>query len=254
MMLILTPNSGWSWGPLGHRVAAAMAQERLTPAATAAVRDIFGKKIRLADISTWADEQQEIPESRAWHFVNVPIQAARYDPKYCPPEGCVVSKIKEFKRILQDPRTDKRLKQEAVKFLIHLIADLHQPLHVGDNGDKGGNLLQVRFFGIGSNLHKVWDSQVIERHTKYENVWLWDMDFIANPGKVKEWSKGTPEDWATETLQVAKAAYRLPGTGRVMKSGVKLGNEYNSFALPIIQVQLAKAGIRTAFVLNEIFK
>lgn len=86
-------------------------------------------------------------------------------------------------------------------------------MHVGDNGDQGGNLLQVRFFGDGSNLHRVWDSQVMDRHTKNERVWLWDFDFIANPRRVVEWSKGAPEDWATETLLVAKRMLiACPGT------------------------------------------
>ena len=81
----------------------------------------------------------------------------------------------------------------------------------------------------------------MERHIQDERVWLWDFDFLANPKAVKEWSKGTPEDWATESLQVAKEAYCLPGTKTVMKSGTKLGDGYCRFALPIIQKQLAKA-------------
>jgi hypothetical protein len=254
MAVFLTPGAAWPWGRLGHRVSARMAQERLTPAALAAVHDLLGQGLSLADVSIWADEQHEVPASGPWHYVNVPIKESRYDPRYCPPGGCVVSKIEDFKRILQDPGAGRQQKQQALKFLIHLIADLHQPLHVGDNNDRGGNLLQVRFFNTGSNLHRVWDSQVMERHTENEQVWLWDLNFLANPKMVGEWSKGTPADWASETLQAAKEAYRLPGTGRVMPSGTELGNEYCVFALPIIQKQLAKAGIRIAFVLNEIFK
>jgi S1/P1 Nuclease len=94
----------------------------------------------------------------------------------------------------------------------------------------------------------------MERHTQDERVWLWDFDFLANPKVVTEWSKGTPADWATETLQIAKEAYYLPGTKTVMKSGTKLGDDYYRMALPIIQRQLAKAGIRTAWTLNEIFR
>jgi nuclease S1 len=250
----MASNNVWSWSPLGHRVVARMAQDRLTPKALAALHNLLGQEGNLADVSTWADEQQGIPGSSRWHYVDVPITETRYDPKYCQPGGCVVSKIEDFKRILQDPRSRERQKQEALKFLIHFIADLHQPLHVGDNNDKGGNLLQVRFFNDASNLHKVWDHQIMARHTLNEKVWLWDLDFAANPGMVREWSKGTPEDWATETLQVAKETYCLPGTKNVMKSGAKLGNDYYRFALPVIQKQLAKAGIRTAFILNEIFK
>jgi len=94
----------------------------------------------------------------------------------------------------------------------------------------------------------------MERHIQDERVWLWDFDFLANPKMVAEWSRGTPEDWATETLQVAKEAYCLPGTKAVMKSGTKLGDDYCWMALLIIQRQLAKAGIRSAWILNEIFR
>jgi nuclease S1 len=231
-----------------------MAEARLTPAALAAVHDLLGTGVRLADVAAWADEQQKIAGSSAWHYVNVPITESRYDPKFCESGGCIVSKIEDFKRILRNPKASKREKQQTLKFLIHLIVDLHQPLHVGDTDSGGGNAIQVRFYGVGSNLHAVWDSQIIERHTENRQVWLWELDGLAKPKMVAEWSRGTIEDWATESLQIAKEAYCLPGTKTVMKSGTKLGDAYCWFALPIIQKQLAKAGIRVAWTLNEIFK
>jgi hypothetical protein len=155
--------------------------------------------------------------------------------------------------VLRDPKAGRVEKQRALKFLVHLIADIHQQLHVGDTGSRGGNLIQVRFYNVGSNLHRVWDAQIMERHTEDERVWLWDFDFLANPKIVAEWSKGTPEDWATESLQVAKDAYCLPGTKTVIKSGTKLGDEYYRWALPIVQKQLAKAGVRLAWMLDEVF-
>jgi hypothetical protein len=253
LLMVMIPNSVWAWGRLGHRVAARMAENRLTPAATRAVHALLGPGVKFADASTWADEQQEVPDSSHWHYVNIPIRETRYSARYCR-GGCVVSKIEEFMRTLHTPKAGMRQKQQALKFLIHLVTDIHHPLHVGDNNDRGGNLLQVRFFNEGSNLHRVWDSQVMERHTKNEQVWLWDFDFIANPKMVAEWSKGTPEDWATETLQIAKEAYCLPGTRKIMSPGARLGNEYYNYALSIIQRQLAKSGIRIAFILNGIFR
>ena len=254
LVVSMMPDPALAWGRIGHRVAARMAQDRLTLAALAAVRGILGPGVSLADASTWADGQREIEESYRWHFVNVPISADRYDSRYCSPKGCVVSKIEDFRRILQDPKAERTQKQQALKFLIHLIGDLHQPLHVGDNNDQGGNLLQVQFFGMGSNLHRLWDSRVIESHTKNEKVWLWDFDFVANPKMVSEWSKGTPADWATESLRIAREAYCVPGSDKRIRSGARLGDEYYRFALPVIRTQLAKAGIRIAFVLNAIFR
>ena len=251
-LLTLLSQSLWAWGPTGHRVAARFAEDRLTPRALAALHQLLGPGVRISDASTWADEEREIPGSLSWHYVNVPITASRYNLKFCQAGGCVVSKIEDFRRILADRNAPKAERQQALKFLIHLIADLHQPLHVGDNKDHGGNLLQIRFFDIGSNLHRVWDSQIIERHTVNEQVWLWDLTFLANPKMVLEWSKGAPEDWATESLLIAKSAYRLPEAQTIIRPGARLGAEYYNLALQIIQRQLAKAGIRTAFILNGI--
>jgi nuclease S1 len=250
---LFTP-SVWAWGRIGHRVAAKMAEERLTPHALAAVQDLLGPGMSLSDISTWADEQRDIAGSGPWHYVNVPITESRYDSKYCQPGGCVVSKIEEFKHVLQDPKAGRTEKQEALKFLIHFIEDLHQPMHVGDTGSRGGNDIQVRFYDDGSNLHRVWDSQIMERHTTDERVWLWDLNGVTNPKLAAEWSKGTPEDWATDTLLVARKAYCLPGTQNVIQSGTTVGDDYCRMALRIIQRQLAKAGIRVAWTLNEIFR
>jgi nuclease S1 len=159
-----------------------------------------------------------------------------------------------FRRILLDPKAGKPERQQALKSLIHFIEDLHQPLHVGDTGSRGGNLIQVRFFNVGSNLHRVWDSQIMERHTENEQMWLRDLNSIANPKTVQEWAKGIPENWATESLQAAKVADCLPGTNAVMKSGTTLSDDYARMAMPIIQQQLAKAGIRIPWMLNEIFR
>lgn len=251
--LLLNPGRLWPWGPFGHRVSALLAESRLSPAALGAVHKLLAPGRSLADVATWADEQQEVPQSGAWHYVNVPISEPRYDPRFCSPEGCVASKIDDFRHVLRDPRASRRSKQRALKFLIHLIQDIHQPMHVGDTESRGGNLLQVRFFGVGSNLHKVWDSQIIEWHGSDEAVWLAELNAIATPAVAQSWSRGSVEDWASESLEEARLAYRLPGNDKPMKPGARLGSKYCRFALPIIQKRLAQAGIRIASVLNEVF-
>jgi len=103
-LLLLMPGAVWPWGRTGHRVSAMMAESRLTPAASAAVRGLLEPGESLADASTWADEQREVPRSGPWHYVNVPISEPRYDSRFCSPGGCVVSKIEDFERVLSDPR------------------------------------------------------------------------------------------------------------------------------------------------------
>ncbi len=132
--LMLTPGTIWPWGRTGHRVSSMMAESRLTPAAAAAVRSLLEPGETLADTSTWADEQREVPRSGPWHYVNVLISEPRYDASYCFPDGCVVSKVEDFERVLRDPQNPRVVRQEALRFLIHFIQDLHQPLHVGDTG------------------------------------------------------------------------------------------------------------------------
>jgi hypothetical protein len=253
LLLFFLPGRAWAWGVIGHEVAATMAEERLTPRARVAIENLLGRGIRLADVATWADSQQEVLGAGLWHSVNVPIEESRYNSRYCSSRGCVVSKIEDFERVLMHAGAGKEEKQRALKFLIHFIADLHQPLHVGDDNDRGGNLLQVRFFEEGSNLHRVWDYQIMERHTKNKQVWMWDLTFLANPRMVAEWSSGTPEDWATESLILAKSARRLPGSHAPIRQGARIGDDYCRAALPLIQKQLAKASIRTAWILNQIF-
>jgi hypothetical protein len=127
-------------------------------------------------------------------------------------------------------------------------------MHVADNNDRGGNLTQVQFFNQGSNLHRVWDSQIIEHASGDERTWLNNINSLATNRNVAEWSEGKAEEWATESLQAAKEAYYLPGSTTVMRSGTRLGDDYCRTALPIIQVQLEKAGVRGAWMLNEIFR
>ena len=127
LAVLILPRFALSWGPIGHRASSRMAEDRLTPAALKAVHNLLGAGVSLSRISTWADEQQNLPGSASWHYVNIPITASRYDPRYCQPGGCIVSKIEDFRRVLQNPKASKTEKQLALKFLVHLIEDLCQP-------------------------------------------------------------------------------------------------------------------------------
>ena len=151
-----------AWGRMAHRAATRLAETRLTPRTRAAIRDLLDEGESMADASTWADENSRaIPGSAGWHFVNVPLNAERYSPRDCH-NNCVVSRLEEFRRVLADPRAPRDRKRMALRFVIHLVEDAHQPLHVGDNRDRGGNNVQVQFFRDDStNLHQVWDSGLL---------------------------------------------------------------------------------------------
>jgi nuclease S1 len=244
--------ASFGWGRLGHRVSAKLAEARLTPAVQTAVRDLLEPGESLADASTWADEQREtMPATAPWHYVNVPITTPRYDAEFCPEQGCVVSKIEEFRKILADKSAPRPERQKALRFLVHLVQDLHQPLHVGDRGDRGGNDLQVQFFGEGTNLHQVWDSGLIEQAGRDEAQWVHDLTILAAPERASHWERGTVVEWANESLMEARRVYRIPGTLRLMEAGTKLGQSYEDYGLPVARHRLAQSGVRLAMLLNE---
>jgi hypothetical protein len=240
-----------AWGPQGHRVITRAAMSRLTPAASKAIHDLLLEGDNLVDLSDWADHDghDAVPGSAPWHYVNVPLSASKYEDRYCGPKGCVVSQIKHFRKVLADRNAPKRERQRALLFLVHFVEDVHQPMHVGDNRDQGGNLTQIQFLDEGTNLHRLWDSGLIHRIGGNDRAWTDRVERRITADSVKAWSKGTVEDWATESLLAARKAY-LDGS---IKPGAKLGQDYQDMALPIARQRLAQSATRLAMVLNEVF-
>jgi hypothetical protein len=136
----------WAWGRLGHRLTARIAERNLNPKARAVVKALLEEGESMADASTWADEhRRDIKGSGPWHYVDVRLDEPRYDARFSGPDprkGCVVDKLMEFVNILGDPARPVEERRVALRFVIHLVGDLHQPLHVGNNGDRGGTTLR----------------------------------------------------------------------------------------------------------------
>jgi hypothetical protein len=144
-----------------------------------------------------------------WHYVDVPLDELKYDSKYSGPKvGCVVDKINEFKLVINDKSKPVEDRRFALRFLIHCVEDMHMPMHVGDNHDKGGNQTQVRFFDKGTNMHSLWDSGMIAKVSSKEDFWLADLGQLDTPDGRQAAMKGTVEDWATESLLAAGQAYQ----------------------------------------------
>lgn len=244
-----------AWGSVGHRVAGRIAEARLTPAARAAIRDLLEPGESLADVSTWADEnRRDYPEAGPWHYVNVPITEPRFDRKFIPRGGSVVDKIDEFRAVLEDPKAPSERKLLAFRFLVHLVEDLHQPLHVGHRDDQGGNALQVQFFGRARNLHSVWDSGLLEHVRRSEKERVGRINASITRELDAAWSRGGPEEWANESLDIAREAYKMPGTGAPIRKGDRLDQAYLDANLPLAERRVAQAGVRLAYVLNGIWK
>jgi hypothetical protein len=243
-----------AWGARGHRASAKLAEARLTPRARAVIGELLEPGESLADASTWADENsREIRGSAGWHFVNVRISAPHYDPRDCRPNGCVVSKIGEFRAILANRNTPHAHRRLALRFFIHLVQDLHQPLHVADRNDRGGNNLQLRYGRYdNTNLHQVWDSGLFSQGYRNENELRRDLEALARGPHARDWLTGRIEDWADESLEAGRRAYLVPGTNNILRSGDAIGRAYEEINLPLAVERLARSGVRLAALLNEI--
>ena len=156
---LVTPSSAFAWGKTGHRVVAAIADTQLSGLARAHIREILGPGETLDDAANWPDEMRSDPAifwqrtASPWHYVT--LNGITYD--HAPPEGDALEALNHFRAVLQDPKASLADKQMALRFVIHIVGDLHQPLHVGKCCDKGGNNVKVTWFGKPTNLHAVWD-------------------------------------------------------------------------------------------------
>ncbi len=245
-----------AWGRMGHRASARLAESRLSPQARAIIRDLLEPGESLADASTWADENnREIRGSAGWHFVNVPVSAQHYDPRDCRRGGCVVSKITEFRGALLDPHASRSRRRMALRFYIHLVQDLHQPMHVADRNDRGGNNLQLRYGRYdNTNLHQIWDSGLLYQGFRNEGELVRKLEDLAHQPESGNWLKGRIEDWANESLEVGRGAYLIPGSNKTLRTGDSLGHDYERANLPVATDRLARSGVRLASLLNEVLK
>jgi nuclease S1 len=188
--------------------------------------------------------------------VDVPLDEAAYDSKWSaddPKKGCVVEKINEFRKTPKDPTRSVEDRRFALRFLIHCVEDMHMPMHVGDNHDRGGNDTQVRFFDRGTNMHSLWDGGLLTRMSDKEDYWLKELTVLPSAQSPDKTASAGVEDWATESLLAAREAYVDPLTGQRIRSGAKLGLDCHNKNIPVVKERMYLAGIRLARVLNEAF-
>jgi hypothetical protein len=276
-MFAALPRQAAAWGDEGHAAVALLAQSFLEPAVRTQVNALLAADPDnltahdIAGAATWADRYREanIDGSRArtrqWHFADIEITAPDVN-KACfdhpglpagtlasngPAADCVIDKIEQFADELAGAKTDPEERIVALKFLLHFVGDLHQPLHSADDHDRGGNDKRVSAdtFKAG-NLHHFWDTEFVSLlETDAKSI---AADLIGHISKeqMQKWQAGKPADWAIETFYVAKAgAYgRLPSPAP--GGSYHLSDEYVTKATYDVATQLSKAGVRLAFILN----
>jgi S1/P1 Nuclease. len=275
-LLMLVSAPVLAWGPEGHAVVALIARDHLTPSVRQRVEHLLaGDPSNLtahdiADEADWADRYREQSKAHAqatgkWHYVDLELHrpnlawACYHFPRLHgrpasagPARDCVVDKIEQFERELADPRTSASERLLALKFLLHFVGDLHQPLHAADNHDRGGNDEQVELPGHPvKSLHAYWDSVFVAELDPDAAQLARRLNAQISAADVAHWSQGTPTDWAWASYHLAvRVAYgELPPPG---PDGVhQLGPAYDAAARKVVAEQLEKAGVRLAWLLNR---
>ncbi len=254
LCLALAPlNQAASWGSAGHSVIAEIAQRRLHPGVLREIKTLLEGDASLSSIAGWPDQLVFLrPDTVSWHFVNIPYDATGYEPerdcRTTPAGDCVIRAIERAHATLADTTAPKSERVEALAFLVHFVGDVHQPMHAADRGDNGGNRTLVTFFERPMSLHMVWDVGLIEKRTFDWGEYVRHIEQNWLPGQdVEALGRGNPADWAWEAhVAAVEVAYALP-------EDLTLGDDYYRRSLPVVERQLAVAGLRLARMLNEIF-
>jgi hypothetical protein len=245
LFIVLTgAGEGRAWGPTGHRAVGRVAERHLTPAAAQAVAALLGRE-PLAYVTTWADDvrsEEEWRKAESWHWVTVPDGQA-YASSEKNPAGDVLEAIARMEKVLADRQAPVGERATALRWLAHLIGDLHQPLHVGRGDDRGGNETVVLWFGQPSNLHAVWDHQIIETTELSFSELAELLMGRASAEEAARWQTGTAADWAAESQQLRSACYELGDR--------RLSYRYVHDHRPTVELRILQAGMRLAYVLNR---
>lgn len=246
----LPAGPAFAWGQTGHRVTGAIAEDYLSGVARANIRLLLGTET-LAQAATWPDDMRsdsaEFWQKTAspWHFVTVPA-GSTHAVAGAPPEGDGVTALARFAQVLRDPNASAQDKRLALRFTVHIIGDLHQPLHAGRPGDRGGNDVKVTWFGEQSNLHSVWDSGMIEsRSLSHSELAGW-LSGAITPEQVIAWSNPDPEAWIAESVALRETVYP---TGPAPKLSYAYAYQHGAE----LDGRLSRAGVRIAAYLNRIF-
>jgi S1/P1 Nuclease len=263
----------FAWGPQGHRTVGAIADRLLTPAARAQVAELlaadldrFGSpsgRTTLESVAVWADELRGTSaDEPRWHYDDVPICGSAPRERYCPAGQCNSAQLERLTALVADRRAGPRERNEALKWIVHLVGDIHQPLHAADNGDLGGNRVPVALAGAHSRgrltLHGAWDTELVTLAlgTRGRQQPPRDIDALAREARelTLDAGQGTPASWASQSNHLARnAAYQYPGfaCGRVPAGIVVLDEDYQREAASIVRERLLLAGGRLANLLNE---
>ena len=235
----------FGWGNTGHRIVGKVAENYLTKNAKVQIKKLMGHH-DLSRMSNWADHIKSDPNwkhANDWHWCTIPDGEDYEKGKH---RGLAAEKVKEFITVLKKRKSTKEEKQVALKFLIHLIGDLHQPLHVGNGEDRGGNSIRLKWFGEPSNLHSIWDSKLIEYQNLSYSEYADYLMLAEDRGKIRQWQADSLLTYLHESRDLRNQCYNY------QKEDLKW--EYFYANKSLLEQRLYQGGIRLSGELNRIFK
>lgn len=254
LLATLLPRPAHAWGAVGHRLVAHLAADELAPGARAEVARLLRGEAdpTLAGVANWADELRDNPvagdpdlgkRSSRWHYVNLAEDDCGYRAvAHCPDGNCVIEAIRRQRDILADRRQPDAARAQALKFLVHFVGDIHQPLHASGRG-KGGNTVQIQYDGRGSNLHQLWDRSVILDSGLSERAYLQHLQRMPMPSEATG-DANDPAAWAVASCKVTLRDGFFPQRPTIRPS-------YFTQWRPTADAQLRIAGHRLAMLLND---
>ncbi|MBO4942336.1 MAG: S1/P1 nuclease [Muribaculaceae bacterium] len=246
-IVLLSAAQAFGWSQKGHDVVAHIAETHLSKAAADSVARILNGKSPVY-WANWLDNASHTSKyayTKTWHYKN--IDAATLNKGKANDKGDAVSAIREQISILSSPASTKEQKELALKILIHIVGDLHQPMHMGHLKDLGGNKIAVKFFDRKTNLHSIWDGSIMNSgHSWSYTEWADQIDRLSDEVEAKE-SAGNVDDWALQTYDIAKRVYNY------FPKGTKVSYNHVATWTPVIEQQLLRGGLRLARILNAIY-
>jgi hypothetical protein len=261
LMVAFVPVQLLGWGSKGHRIIADIAYSRLTPKTRNNLQLLLGHD-SLASISMWADDiRQQRDDSVDWHFVNIPAAAssfneqrdcfrpwAKHSGALTDHHDCAVDRIEIFSRVLADLTAPPQQRLEALKWVVHLVGDLHQPLHATESG-HGGNDIKLAVFGnelCGEhecNLHRVWDTEMLDHAPLSEQEYVERLQDLIRTESLDRYAGGSPADWANESHGQAQTI--------INQRPASVDQTYYEANIHLVNERLALAGLRLAALLNR---
>ena len=245
LAIAATPSPAWAWGKEGHRVVAAIADNYLGPKARGGVRQILGAE-SLAEASNWPDFMRADPDefwqktASPWHYVTV--EGSAYST--APAGGDAITALERFVKTVRDEKAPLKDRQLALRFIIHIVGDLHQPFHAGNGKDRGGNDVKVTWFGKPTNLHSVWDGEMVDEEGLSFSELAKQLNDRVTPEQQVAWTTADPRAWIARDVSLRDGLY---------PASPSIGYDYVFAHQALVDEQLERGALDLAAYLNWIF-